>query len=41
MEILQHLTDGFLIAFEPLNLMLVIIGVVVGLSSAPCRAWAR
>ena len=31
MEILQHLMDGFLIAFDPLNLGLVILGVVVGL----------
>ena len=31
MEILQHLSDGFFIAFEPLNLALVILGVVVGL----------
>ncbi len=31
MEIVQHLMDGFLIAFEPLNLGLVILGVVVGL----------
>jgi len=31
MEIIQHLLDGFLIAFEPLNLGLVIIGVTVGL----------
>lgn len=31
MEIIQHLLDGFLIAFEPLNLGLVIVGVTVGL----------
>jgi len=31
MEIIQHLLGGFLIAFEPLNLGLVIIGVTVGL----------
>lgn len=31
MEILQHLFDGFLIAFQPLNLGLVVLGVVVGL----------
>ena len=31
MEILSHLAGGFLIAFEPLNLFLVILGVVVGL----------
>ncbi len=31
MELLQHLLDGFLIAFEPLNLALVIVGVIVGL----------
>ncbi|MDJ0980008.1 MAG: tripartite tricarboxylate transporter permease, partial [Kiloniellales bacterium] len=31
MEILQHLMDGFLIAFDPLNLGLVVLGVVVGL----------
>lgn len=31
MEIIQHLLDGFLIAFEPLNLGLVILGVVLGL----------
>ena len=31
MEILQHLADGFFIAFEPLNLALVILGVVIGL----------
>lgn len=31
MEIINLLLDGFLIAFEPLNLGLVIIGVTVGL----------
>ena len=31
MEIIQLLLDGFLIAFEPLNLGLVIVGVTVGL----------
>jgi len=31
MDIIQHLMDGFLIAFEPLNLVLVIVGVVIGL----------
>ena len=31
MEILQHLFDGFLIAFQPLNIGLVILGVIVGL----------
>ena len=31
MEILQHLTDGFLIAFQPLNLALIVFGCVVGL----------
>jgi len=31
MELLGHLADGFLIAFEPLNLFLVVLGVVVGL----------
>ncbi len=31
MEIFQHLMGGFLIAFEPLNLGLVILGVVLGL----------
>ncbi len=31
MEILSHLIDGFFIAFEPLNLALVIIGVILGL----------
>jgi putative tricarboxylic transport membrane protein len=31
LEIIQHLLDGFLIAFEPLNLILVIVGVSVGL----------
>jgi putative tricarboxylic transport membrane protein len=31
MEILQHLSDGFLIAFQPLNLGVVILGVAVGL----------
>lgn len=31
MEIIQHLLDGFLIAFEPLNLGLVVVGVTVGL----------
>ena len=31
MEILGHLLDGFLVAFEPLNLLLVVIGVAVGL----------
>ncbi len=31
MEILQHLSDGFVIALQPLNLGVVIFGVVVGL----------
>ncbi|MBL95229.1 MAG: hypothetical protein CFH06_01066 [Alphaproteobacteria bacterium MarineAlpha3_Bin5] len=31
MEIIQHLSDGFFIAFEPLNLALILLGVVVGL----------
>ncbi len=31
MEILQHLADGFLIAFLPLNLALIVFGVAVGL----------
>ena len=31
MEVLSHLLDGFAIAFEPLNLFLIIAGVVVGL----------
>ena len=31
MEILQHLFDGFLIAFQPLNIGLVVLGVIVGL----------
>jgi putative tricarboxylic transport membrane protein len=31
MEILSHLADGFLIAFEPQNLMLMLIGCAVGL----------
>ncbi len=31
METLQHLFDGFLIAFLPLNLGLIVLGVVVGL----------
>ena len=31
MEIINHLFDGFLIAFEPLNLILIVVGVTVGL----------
>lgn len=31
MDILQHLAGGFLIAFEPLNLALVLLGCVLGL----------
>ncbi len=31
MEILAHLIDGFAIAFQPLNLAMVVIGVIVGL----------
>jgi putative tricarboxylic transport membrane protein len=31
MELLQHLLDGFFVAFEPLNLFLIMLGVVVGL----------
>ncbi len=31
MEIVQHLADGFLIAFQPMNLGLVVVGVIVGL----------
>lgn len=31
MDLLLHLADGFATAFEPLNLMLIVIGCVVGL----------
>ena len=31
MEIFQFLVDGFLIAFQPLNLMLIVFGCIVGL----------
>ena len=31
MEIIQLLMNGFVIAFEPLNLMLIILGCTVGL----------
>ena len=31
MDILAHLMDGFLVTFEPLNLLLVVMGVVIGL----------
>jgi putative tricarboxylic transport membrane protein len=31
MDILGHLADGFLIAFEPLNLALIILGCIAGL----------
>ncbi|MFC1665988.1 tripartite tricarboxylate transporter permease, partial [Pseudomonadota bacterium] len=31
MDILSHLIDGFLIAFEPLNLALVVFGAAIGL----------
>jgi putative tricarboxylic transport membrane protein len=31
MDILQHLSDGFLIALQPLNPGVVILGVAVGL----------
>jgi len=31
MEILSHLADGFLIAFEPQNLVLMLLGCAVGL----------
>ena len=31
MEIIQHLLDGFLVALQPMNLFLVIIGCAVGL----------
>ncbi len=31
MDIIAHLMDGFLVAFEPLNLLLVVMGVVIGL----------
>ncbi len=31
MELLGHLGDGFLTAFQPLNLMLIVIGCLVGL----------
>ena len=30
-EIFQHLSDGFIIAFEPLNLALILLGCVAGL----------
>jgi len=31
MEILGHLADGFAVSFQPLNLMLIVVGCVVGL----------
>ena len=31
MELLGHLADGFGIAFEPLNFMLIVLGCTVGL----------
>ncbi|MBT4889553.1 MAG: tripartite tricarboxylate transporter permease, partial [Rhodospirillales bacterium] len=31
MEIIGQLMDGFLIAFEPMNLGLMVVGVIVGL----------
>jgi len=31
LEIFRHLLDGFFVAFEPLNLFLILLGVVVGL----------
>ncbi|MEQ8194563.1 MAG: tripartite tricarboxylate transporter permease [Rhodospirillales bacterium] len=31
MEILQHLFDGFIVAFQPLNLFMIILGCTVGL----------
>jgi putative tricarboxylic transport membrane protein len=31
MELLAHLADGFAIAFEPLNFMLIVLGCTVGL----------
>jgi putative tricarboxylic transport membrane protein len=31
MEILQHLLDGFIVAFQPLNLFMIILGCTVGL----------
>ena len=31
MELLGHLADGFVTAFEPMNLMLIVIGCLVGL----------
>jgi putative tricarboxylic transport membrane protein len=40
MEILSLLGDGMLLALQPLNLMLILIGVTVGSSSAPCRGSA-
>ena len=30
-DIFQHLSDGFLVAFEPLNLTLIIFGCIAGL----------
>ena len=31
MEILGHLADGFWISLQPLNIMLIVIGVTLGL----------
>ena len=31
MEILGHLTDGIFIALEPLNIVLMLVGVALGL----------
>ena len=31
MEIIALLLDGFIIAFQPLNLIVIIVGVIVGL----------
>ena len=31
MDIIALLLDGFIIAFQPLNLLVIIVGVIVGL----------
>ena len=41
MDLLNHLVNGFAISLQPLNLMIVFIGVLLVYSSGLCRGLDR
>jgi len=41
MEVLGHLIEGIMVALEPINLGLAIIGVIIGLFVGAIPVWDR